>query len=181
MAQDMTRSDLISFINFLGEKGLIGSASAAARKSAVATLLGFLPEEEVSDVTKLDLDDVITKFMNLKGSSFKPASVRVYKSRVESAIRDFAAYKQNPLGFKPKSDQRGPRNTDAKTKASLPDKTNDATNTVVSASSFQVSDNIFPIPLRPNVTVRIAGIPSDLTAAEAKKISNVIAALAAVD
>ena len=181
MAQDMTRNDLIGFINYLGEKGLIGSASAAARKSAVATLLGFLSEEEVSDVTKLDLDEVTTKFMNLKGNSFKPASVKVYKSRIESSIRDFVAFKQNPLGFKPKSDQRAQRNTEAKTKPPLPDKANEATNTVASTSSFQASDDIFPIKLRPNITVRIAGIPSDLTAAEAKKISNVIAALAAVD
>jgi hypothetical protein len=37
---------------------------------------------------------------------------------------------------------------------------------------------IFPVPLRDDVTVRIQGIPPDLTKAEAEKIARVVAALA---
>lgn len=40
-----------------------------------------------------------------------------------------------------------------------------------------VEDRIFPIPLRPDVTVRIQDIPHDLTPKEAEKIVSVIQAL----
>lgn len=36
--------------------------------------------------------------------------------------------------------------------------------------------NQLPIPLRQNLTVRVFGLPYDLTAAEAKKIANIILA-----
>jgi hypothetical protein len=41
-----------------------------------------------------------------------------------------------------------------------------------------MTDTILPIPIRPNLTVHIQGIPSDLTPAEADKIAAVIMAFA---
>jgi hypothetical protein len=38
--------------------------------------------------------------------------------------------------------------------------------------------NVFPIPIRENVVVRVHGLPFDLTPAEAKKIAAVIQAMA---
>ena len=107
-----------------------------------------------------------------------PASIAVYKSRTESAIKDFAAYKTNPLSFKPKV---GQRKKESKAPPSVSTGQSEPIRSVASVPSFQAEDNIFPIPLRQNLTVRIAGIPADLTSAEARKISNVIMALAMAD
>lgn len=182
MSNGMSRSELSSFIDFLGDKGLMNAASATSRKSAVSTLLGILSDEEAEDVTKLDLNEVTSRFFNMKGKDFKPSSVAVYKSRVEGAIRDFIAYKQNPLGFKPKvSPTRGPR--DALTRSDKQPQTENTKEVPQTPlpPTFQSVDNIFPIPIRPNLIVRIAGIPSDLTVAEARRISNVILALSVVE
>jgi hypothetical protein len=43
-----------------------------------------------------------------------------------------------------------------------------------------MEDTIFPIPIRSDVTVRIQGLPFDLTRAEADKIAAVIMAYAQV-
>jgi hypothetical protein len=51
-------------------------------------------------VTPLDLDEVSKRFMNKRGSAFKPDSVKIYKARVASAIQDFLKYKADPLNFK---------------------------------------------------------------------------------
>jgi hypothetical protein len=37
---------------------------------------------------------------------------------------------------------------------------------------------VFPIPIRPDVVVRIHGLPFDLSTAEAEKIANVVKAMA---
>lgn len=43
---------------------------------------------------------------------------------------------------------------------------------------MQMESRITPVQIRPDLTVRIAGIPHDLTLAEAEKISRVVLALA---
>lgn len=45
-------------------------------------------------------------------------------------------------------------------------------------SDFPVFPNVFPVPIREGVTVRIQGIPHDLTPDEAAKIARVIVAIA---
>jgi hypothetical protein len=40
------------------------------------------------------------------------------------------------------------------------------------------SEIVFPIPIRPDVVVKVVGLPSDLTKQEAARIGNVINALA---
>ena len=152
--------------------------TASARKASAGSLLSILSEDEAADVTKLDLGQITQRFLNLKGSSFKPESVKVYKSRTESSIRDFAAYKKDPLSFKPALEQRAPRNSDSKSKPPATEKSASTPSAQQNQMSFQTDGLVFPIPLRPDVTIKIAGIPSDLTQAEARKIANVVAALA---
>ena len=181
MAQGLSKTDLIQFLDFLGDKGLMNPQTASARKASVGSLLGILNEDEAADVTKLDLNQVTQRFLNLKGSEFKPESVKVYKSRTESSIRDFVAYKKDPLSFKPALEQRAPRSTEAKSKSPASERVETTPSSQHVPISFQTDGLVFPIPLRPDVTIKIAGIPPDLSQAEARKISNVIAALAVVD
>ena len=46
------------------------------------------------------------------------------------------------------------------------------------ADEFPGFPRIFPVPLRDDVTVRIQGLPHDLTRQEAEKIARVLVALA---
>ncbi len=180
MSEGLSRFDLVQFIGFLGEKGLMNPNSAAGRKAAVTKLLSILGDEEAADVTKLDLEDITRRFINLKGGEFKPDSLRVYKSRTEASIRDLVAYRKNPLGFKPISDQRAPRQADAKQRSG-PEETSERLEPAKTAPAVSIGDNIIPIPLRADLVVRIAGIPPDMSQSEAKKLANVIMAYAAVE
>jgi len=47
-----------------------------------------------------------------------------------------------------------------------------------SPQEYEAYTGIVPIPIRADVTVRISGIPHDLTKAEAERIARVIIALA---
>ena len=182
MSNGLSRDDLSQFLDYLANKGLMNPQTASARKASANTLLGILTDDEAMDVTKLDMDHLTQRFMHLKGSEFKPESVRVYKSRVEGAIRDFISYKKDPLSFKPKLETRSSRTTDKKPKE-LNGQSSMSTSTAPNASAMitQSEGMVFPIPIRPNVIVKIAGIPSDLTQSEARKICNVLMALGATD
>jgi hypothetical protein len=177
MADGRSKQDLMDFLEFCGEKGLMNPQTAAARKASVSSFLSILDADEARDVTILDLDLVTTKFLNLRGKDFKQDSVKVYKSRVENSIRDFVAYKNDPLGFKPNIGQRERKPTDDKVvlKSNTPKNTH-SMQTV--APEPHLDAMIFPIPIRPGLVVKVAGIPPDLSASEARKISNVIMALA---
>ena len=48
----------------------------------------------------------------------------------------------------------------------------------MSAADYEARVGIIPIPLRPDVTIRIHGIPMDMTKAEAEKIAAVVLAYA---
>jgi site-specific recombinase XerC len=182
MANENSREDLVRFLDDIGSNGLMNPQTASARKASVNTLLGILPNDEAQDVTKLDMDSVTQRFMNLKGGKFKQESVRVYKSRVEGAIRDFINYKKDPLSFKPKLVSRGTRTNDKKPKMMEEQPSHGVLATATSVMSVTQTEGIvFPIPIRPNVIVKIAGIPSDMTQSEAKKICNVLMALGATN
>lgn len=181
MTKDMSRRSLLEFLDFAGNKGLINSATVSARKAAVNKVLGILTEEEVVDVTSLDLDRVMDRFFNLNRSEYKPESLAAYKSRVRSSIEDFAAYEANPLGFRPASSS-GPRKSGEKRKEAPSNGGGESQSTVRMDDGPTMrpaaANSIMPIPIRADLTVFVQGLPYDLTKAEANKIANVIKALA---
>ena len=124
------------------------------------------------------------RFTHLEGSSYTPDSLSTYKSRVKSALEDFANYIANPMAFRPGVSTKKvkarplklrPKNDVDSGNRATPSEV--AGPSVVSVSSFSAA-NILPIPLRADLVVRIEGIPYDLTPAEAKKIANVVLAMA---
>jgi hypothetical protein len=183
MSTGRSREDLLKFHDYLSNKGLIPQATARARKAASKQVLAILDDDEASDVLALDLDFVMQRFSTLHGQQYNPTSLRDYASRLRASVEDFRAYTSNPLGFRPAGRTRAPRSESAdKTmtridapKGAAP-KASDATPTPPPQSA-----NILPIRLRADLTIQIAGLPFDLTLAEAKKIANIVIAHAATD
>lgn len=174
----LSRTALLDFQDYLSKKGLMNKATASARKAAVNKVLGILDEAESGDVSALDIDKVMSRFHNLEGSKYTPSSLNIYKSRVKSAIDDFLRYQKDPLNFKPAGQNVG-RAERAKTPSPnevTPPRTEVHRHSPIEAPPAAV--NIIPIPIRPDLTIKIQGLPFDLTAAEANKIANVIKAMA---
>jgi len=176
---DRSLNGLLDFLEYLGAKGLMQRNTVSGRKAAASRVLGVLDPEEASDVTALDLDDVMGRFYNLEGKSYKPDSLAVYKSRVNAAISDFRSYLDNPASFKPSTAMKKGKN-DGPTKRPPSQKPVAQTIEVprIDSSAHTATVNVFPIPIRPDVVVRIHGLPFDLTQSEADKIANVVKAMA---
>jgi len=175
-----SRSELMQFLTYVGAKGLLSPATVESRKASVNKVLGILSDDEAEDVSKIDLDEVIRRFANLHGQSYTTDSLRTYKSRTKSSIDDFLRYVENPLAFKVGGPKRTPKAK--RVKESLE---NGAAEPAGSASTVRTESvtpsagtGIIPIPIRSNLTVHVQGLPFDLTSVEAKKIANVILAMA---
>lgn len=179
MAEDYSGQALLTFLDYERDKGLVKEATIASRKASVNAVFGILSPEELSDVRELDLEKVMSRFANKRGTDFTPDSLKVYKSRVSSAIRDLIEYRRDPATFKTSTSprpSRAPKNekqsSDGQTsKNDQPDK------------KYAVWDNeiAFPIPIRADAIVKLIGVPSDLTKREATKIANIVMALAQTD
>lgn len=186
MAQRRSRQDLLAFLDYCKEKGLLKAPTAEARKAAVNQVLGILSEDEAQDVSAIDLDAVVARFHNMHGKRYTPDSLKTYKARVKGAIADFLNYLANPMEFRPRILVSNKRLKTSRPITPLNDKNtqreqeaDNARATPVRTTSPQpLGTSTFPIPLRSDLTVLVHGIPFDLTESEAKKIANVITAMA---
>ena len=179
---DKSLNALVEFLDWTADKGLMAKNTVAGRKAAVGAVLGVLAPEETSDVTTVDLDSAMARFVNLQGKKYNTSSLNVYKSRTNAAINDFRDWLADPLAYKPhlnKSDKKiAPKPPKAKTNTATKSHGDDSQTPSSSANLHQATANVFPIPIRENVVVRIHNLPFDLTAAEADKIANVVRAMA---
>lgn len=179
------------FLNWEEDKGLVPLTTIRSRKASIKKIAAVLNEQETSDVTTIDVDDVMYRFTNLKGKDYSPGSLQTYKSRLSSALDDFLRYLENPMSFKPNSKRRttttsdnssGVTSTKSKNK-SQPKPTPSSSETPTSHGGWRnlntpPSAGVIPIPVRSDLTVQIHGIPFDLKRSEAQRIANVILALA---
>tara|TARA_R110000787_G_scaffold187146_8_gene299088 strand:+ start:8302 stop:8880 length:579 start_codon:yes stop_codon:yes gene_type:complete len=189
MTKDYSLEALGKFLDYTAEKGLMKRETANGRKTASNAILGVLGDEELQDLRTVNVGDVASRFANLSGSKYSPASLQVYKSRLETALKEFFSYTDNPIGYKPSVSSRSSSKAsgDGKTPGSGK-KTGSSRQKreVVNRPQFGAHEGhddagreiIFPIPIRSDLVVRIVNLPSDLTSTEAERIAAVVKALA---
>ena len=177
----LSRTSLLSFLDYLANKGLMNKATVAARKAAVNQVLSILDDKEAQDVSALDLNEVMSRFHNLAGTKYSPGSLGNYRSRVKSAIDDFVRYQKDPVSFKPATPSGGRRQQNRPRDPSVPEATQLSEQSLKGVEAPPTAMSILPIPIRPDLTVKIQGLPYDLTVHEANKIANVVKAMALQD
>src|SRR5690606_2685952 len=104
---------------------------------------------------------------------YSPGSLNAYRSRLRSTLDEFESHLTNPLGYRPNTPQtRERRASNSKGEAAG----SNSVKPTVPQSKVEPpgASNIVPIQIRPDVTIRIQGLPFDLTEAEAKRIANVV-------
>lgn len=177
---------LLAFLDYLADKGLMKRQTAASRKAVVNKVFSALDDADREDVLSADVDAIIERFVNLEGGKYTPESLQTYKSRLKSTLDDFASYRKDPMSFRPSAQQRAARRTKTPPNADngdgegpKPAGSAAVANTVVRSADPPV--NILPIPIRADLTIKIQGLPFDLTESEANKLAAVIKALAVTE
>lgn len=180
MSTNRSASAFLAFLDYLAQKGMIPTATASSRKATANKVLSILSDDEAGDVLALNLDQLMQRFHNLNTQQYTPESLQTYKSRMKTALEDFRAYTENPLTFKPsghgkaKSKANGEKQAGATGKVQT--KASPTSSPHTPAATPMPGVSVLPIPLRADLTVQVAGLPFDLTQAEAKKIANIILA-----
>jgi hypothetical protein len=105
----LTRDNLIGFLDFVSEKGLMKSKTASGYKKACNVILKILDEEEAADLSKIDLEAVFQRHRNLAAGRVKPATLKSYEFRTRAAINAFVEYTKDPSSWKPGIKTRVPR------------------------------------------------------------------------
>jgi len=96
----LTRDNLISFLDFVAEKGLMKSETATGYKKACSIVLKILGESEASDLSKIDLESVFQRHRNLAAGRILPSTLKSYEVRTRAAINAFTEYTKDPSSWK---------------------------------------------------------------------------------
>lgn len=191
MSDTYSEAELLKFLDWLGEKGLVNPVTAKSRRIASAKVLSALDGHEKLDLREFDREQAFQRFMNKSSKDFTPGSLTTYKSRFYSALDDFLSWRANPAGFKPAGTQRARSKTmDASDQPSSKNKIRalktfttapKESNTSDSGQGMEGQPLVFPIPIRDGVTVKIHNLPMDLSKTEADRICAVVKALAVIE
>jgi hypothetical protein len=168
--------DLLDFLEHATDRGLMPAATARALAVASRTVLGILTDDERADLSRLEVDAVIKRFVNKRAKDFNPTSLKEYGRRVRRAIELFLAWREDPANFSIKTRasnssrkrERGAENGEPAKKGAPPDAI-----PAQLAGTYQSS-----IPVRSGLVVTLANVPYDLTRAEAERLANFIKMLA---
>ena len=189
-----TAKGLVDYLDSLVEKGRSRAGVVTPLKTALTKVLEKTEGDgwENVDVTKLDVDDAISRFKNLTLTTYTDASYRAYELRTKRAIRWYENFLANP-GWYPKESSRIQR-TDSSPKKSgdtSPKKlakstannsapvgsAHDAEPPVAHQSVTPKIDAVaYPFPLSNGETARIY-MPKGVTKADVKRLATFLEAL----
>lgn len=163
-SQSLSVQAFKDFLESLISLNIMKEATARNLKNSSARLLTVVREEEMNDVSQLDVDELAERYINTTEPKPSDSSITAYKSRTESAIRKFIAYQAgeeipyNPVE-RPEEEEK------------LVEVKHQAEEKIAGPSSYSL-----PVVIRPEsgTTVTISGIPTDLTSEEAERISSIL-------
>lgn len=173
---EYSSDEFFQFIDFIGKKSLIKSATVRNWRNAATQLFTVLEREELADLREIDVDLLVERFSN-KRRDVTGASLKTYKGRYKSAINEFFSWVKNRVDYQPSIASRN-RGAGGAPKIKKKNESNDKSKKTPELLSRNNNAHVdFPIPIRSGHIVTIVNLPHDLTKEEAEKISAVIKAL----
>lgn len=173
--------DFMAFLTRIKEKGEINPTTALARKSACEAVLEMVGNDEPHTAKWVQdhLDDLMRRLMNKYPQRLTSRSAETYKSRVVNSLSDFLAYREDPVGWRPKSARKVSTDNGRKsTKDSANAAAAQEQGSQSSAGTDSGSVSTYRYPLRPGLTLEIRNIPHDLKVEEVWRLACFVATLA---
>lgn len=176
MANSYSVDDLLEFLDHAAVRGLMPTATARALAVASRTVLGILTDDERADLSQLDIDAVIKRFVNKRAKDFNPTSLKEYGRRVRRAVDLFVKWRNDPANFAIKTRaSNGSRRKESGAENGEPTK-KDAQEAALPSERPETYQS--SLPIRPGLVVTLVNVPNDLTGAEAERLANFIRMLA---
>jgi hypothetical protein len=174
---DYSERAFLDFIKHSMVTGMLRPQIARSRKQAADQLLTQLNDSERADLRLLNVDELVTRFHKLQGSTVRPETLNIYRSRLGDGLADFIEWNASPKTFSPKeSDQSAAR---AIMQRDDPGEARAREELALNPPRSPL--DIFSIPIRTDHVVYLQNLPLNLSLKEANKIAAVVLALADPD
>jgi hypothetical protein len=162
---------LIDHWSWAAEKGVMNRNTAAGLRAACVQVLGVLDDPDEIDIQNLNIDELLSRFQNLRKQRFKPQVLEAYKRRFRNAVKSYRDYLQNPGGWKPATQDRsgGQVRRPRASEGSSPLEAAASGTSRSDAAVAPVGSEEYRFPLRPGVMARMT-LPVDLTRDETKRL-----------
>ncbi|OCJ30605.1 hypothetical protein [Serratia sp. 14-2641] len=159
------------FLEMLTTLDVVNENTARNLKNSTARLLTVLKDDEMDDITKVDVDELAKRYMETSEPKPSESSITAYRSRTESAIKKFIAFEEEgKILYKPLA-----KNEEVEVNREDTIILGDQDPEVLKAAS-NISTFSLPVIIRPEqgISVTISGIPTDLTNNEAELIASIL-------
>ena len=178
---------VLDFLAHAGERGMLPAATASALAVACRTVFEILEPGEAEDLRGVDLDRLVSRFVNKRARDFNPSSLKEYGRRVKRAWDLFSAWKSDPATFAPKTRSTAAKRDAAKRTERPVVEPVGAPTSAVPAPPPDLAFDPFgqngayssAFPIRRGHVVSITNLPSDLTVAEAERLAAFVRLLSA--
>lgn len=189
-----TGQGLVEFFERAAARGELNKTTALGIRSTARKVLAVESEDLSSlDVRRLDVDDLLDRFVQLNRADYSDGSIETYRSRFRLGIAMYIAWLDNDADWKSpgriapakrparprtgngRADSRKPREKPESKAGPGTSEQSPAQASHANASAGRVMT--YDVPLRQDLIVRLT-LPIDLTALDAKRLSNFINALA---
>jgi hypothetical protein len=95
-----SKAALFAFLKKAESTGLYKSNTAAGFRAAASKLLEDVQDSE--DVRTIDVEQVALRYHNKHPSELSSGSLAEYQRRIRRLLGEFAAFNENPAGYRPK-------------------------------------------------------------------------------
>ncbi len=143
---------LVQFIELSIKSGFVNESTGNNRINAVNTILTSVPNIDLSDVTKLDINGIFQRYVTLDGSKAPPTTLQGRKSHFNSALREFSVYISDPVHYKPSSKIR--KSTTGKTKVAVKE-TSAPVTPILLKESVKPTSSLKPITVNINLQLQL--------------------------
>jgi hypothetical protein len=184
---DHTKQALLDFIDISIDKGRINKNTGGGIRAACRKVLEQVASD--ADVRAVDVTAEVVQYNNRHPGELSADSLRVYESRVRTAIDSFVQSRADPTGFKLPGKASGTKASRASKRASekesRPIAVDPGEHGATASAAFPTharatatdTSLALPFPLRPTFLAQVV-VPRDLTRDEAKRLAAFLDALA---
>lgn len=174
---DASAESLAKFLDWVSQSGAMKAATASALKAASNKVLAVLSDKERRDLSKVDLVETFEKFERESAQGLNADSLKTYRKRTRKAIEEFLAYRRDPENWRPSIPQRSRLSKSANGHPAPVVQTKVSRQASLPLTFPDEEFLSFNFPLRPQVTLKIMGVPRDLKTAEAKRLATFLMTL----
>jgi hypothetical protein len=183
MQMEYGSAAVLDFLTHAGERGMLPAATASALAVACRTVFEILEPGEAADLRGVDLERLVSRFVNKRARDFNPASLKEYGRRVKRAWDLFSSWKKDPANFSPKTRATAPKQgVGTVDRSNAQPRTTPVSGIAATSPAAVEHDDGYSsaFPIRRGRVVTISNLPTDLTGDEAERLAAFVRLLGAV-